>query len=55
MNEPITEKEMLDIRKQLDGSKATGLEGIYPAAVKPLAEILVNPFTLLFNASLGEV
>lgn len=51
---PITEKEVGAIRKEMDGLKVVGNDGMHPTMAKPLAEILVKPFTHLFVSPLDE-
>lgn len=36
----------------MNASKASGLDGLHLAIVRPLEDFLVKPFTLLFDASL---
>lgn len=45
-------KVLLDGTRQLDGSKASGPDGIHPRIMKPLVGIFVIPFTQHFDASM---
>ena len=50
----ITIDEVIKVLGSLDISKAPGPDGIHPAIVKPLANIIANPILRLFQASLEE-
>lgn len=49
LSEPITEKEVWNKPKQIDGSKAAGYDEIYPMIAKPMAEVLMKPPKQLFK------
>ena len=50
----VSEDEVLGELKALNKYKAAGPDGIHPAIVQPLAEILAGPITALFRESLGS-
>lgn len=54
INLSIAEIEAKDSLNQMNGSRTAGPDGLYPAIVQQPAEILMKPFTLVFNISLDE-
>ena len=53
----ISEAEVLKELKQLNPTKSAGPDGLHPAVIKPLADIIANPVFELFKQSLdtGEI
>ena len=52
--QPVTAKYVLDLLLNLNGSKATGLDGIPPRLLKAYAPALATPLTRLINYCLEQ-
>lgn len=52
LNSPVTEKEVLDALKQLNGKKGAGPDGIPPVFWKKVAAFVSKPLTNIFQTSL---
>lgn len=53
LNSPVTEKEVLDALKQLNGKKGAGPDGIPPIFWKKTASFVHKPLTNIFQKSLS--
>ena len=52
--QPVTAKYVLDLLLDLNGSKATGVDGIPPRVLKASAPALATPLTRLINYGLEQ-
>ena len=50
----ITTHEVAVVLRGMDTGKAEGPDGIHPAVLKPLAEVLATPLAEIFNQSITE-
>ena len=50
----ITEDQVLKVLKGLQASKAPGPDGIHPAIIKPIADIIAGPICRLYQMSLDQ-